>query len=620
MIRYVLALLAALTLGSSGALAQCLGSLPMNGGTLCGPLTAPGITNTGPVVSQIGTSILASGALCNNTTDDAAILNPWLAALPRGTTVIIPAGKMCLIGSASLQVPTSIRIIGSGDPLVMIIGATNATPSSGFYVTPPNQIVMAAASTLENMDVIASGLLSNPTDAQMITQVTNWQSQSSAGVYLPPAHGGVTLRHMFIGGFNTAVLARTAQFNLKELYVDGVNGLVSLRGFDQAVIDGVFAEPWVCLNASNCTGTAGGQNRPGAGIYLGGEGGAQWLHTALFSWDFYSGIILDRLGSSSKIDDVGSEWDATQGYGTVYNGVGSTGFKFVGFGGGAALATNLFVNGQAISYDIEGSATIDNAVYYPIDQAGGFGVAGFWLKGPDNAASGKVTIGGTVHAGDTISITVTSANLAVSPVVVTHTVNADDDLGSIEADLLIRLNTNRHMSAAHFYAQADTTANTVSVYWPAASSATVTSAVTGSLTSAISSTGNLGSAAGIFRNLSGPGGTPTLPTFAPVSTVQYITIDGTPMYNNLIATGTTVSPVWNVRNVSYKVGPTFSGGISALALGNSNDAAGLVQEANAATGGTVTFAYTWPWRPNCTVQGIGGMMPLTITAAVGSLT
>ncbi len=591
------------TLGATGAAA-------LADGTASGPWAF-----NGAFASQIGTSILKSGTLCNGTGDDAATLNTWLAALPHGTTVVIPPGKMCVVGSASLAIPTSIRIVGSGDPMVMIVGGTNPTPASGFYVTPPNQIVMGAASTLENMDVIASGLISNPTDAQMITQVTAWQAQSSVGIYLPPGHGGGTLRHLFVAGFNTPILVRTAQYTLKELFIDGVNGLVSTRGFDQATIEGVFAEPWLCINSTNCPGTAGGQNRPGAGIYLGGEGGAQFLRRA-FQLGYYSGIILDRLGGSSKVDDVGSEWDSTQGYGSVYNGVGSTAFKFVGTGG-PTTTTNLFPNGQAISYDIEGYAGISNALYYPIG-VNSFGVAAFWLKAADNATCSKVTVGGTIHAGDTISITVTSASLT-SSVTVTHTVNADDDLGSIEADLLVRLNTDPYMSAAHFYAQADTTANAVSVYWPAASTATVTSAVTGSLTSAISATAGLGAASGTFRNISGPGGAVSLPTFAPVGAVQSITIEGTPMYTNLIGPGVIASPTWAISGLSYKAGPTFSGGISAVALGNSNDAAGLGTEANGATGGTVTFAYTWPWRPNCTVTGQAGMTPLTITASTTSL-
>ena len=56
MMKFVLAALAMIALGSVGARAQCLGDLPMNGGTLCGSLTIPKTTTTStdpPVLSVV---------------------------------------------------------------------------------------------------------------------------------------------------------------------------------------------------------------------------------------------------------------------------------------------------------------------------------------------------------------------------------------------------------------------------------------------------------------------------------------------------------------------------------------------------------------------------------------
>ena len=509
-----------------------------------GKFTNLGATGTstlsGPIASQIGASILASGALCNNTTDDAAILNPWLAALPRGTTVVVPPGAMCLIGSSNLNVPNLIKIVGSGDALVMIGGSTNPTPASGFYVTSPNQIVMGYGTTLDNLDIMASGLTAHPTSAQMTAMVNTWAAQSNAGVLVPQNNGGATLRHLFVAGFNTCVRTMSGQFTLRELYVDCVNGIVESDAGDVNTTDDIHAEPWLCINTSGCDLSAGGWGRPGAGLYFLGNASNVNVHHA-FQFGYYTGIVIDNLAGST-LEDLGSEWNTSQGYGTIYTGYGSTAYRFINFSG-YGIAHNIFANGQAIPYDIEGYAGIDTARYSPPSLAGAYGVAEFYLKSNDAATIASVTLSGTPAAGNTVSVTVTSANLTVSPRVVTHIVLAGENLSRIVEDLNIRLNTDAILSGAHFYALMQS--NTVLyVGWPNGATATVTASSTGGVTTAIGAPGGQGGAIAVIRNVLTANADTSHPMLDPAGQTGAVEISGMAPFTGWIAPTDVKNGTW----------------------------------------------------------------------------
>ena len=102
MIRYVLALLAALTLGSSGALAQCLGSVPMNGGAMCGNLSAPvmNATGTGTALSVTNNATIG-GVLSLTGAGNALLVNNSAVFGNGGTQTLTINGNRILAGGSS---------------------------------------------------------------------------------------------------------------------------------------------------------------------------------------------------------------------------------------------------------------------------------------------------------------------------------------------------------------------------------------------------------------------------------------------------------------------------------------------------------------------------------------
>lgn len=108
--------------------------------------------------------------------------------------------------------------------------------------------------------------------------------------------------------------------------------------------------------------------------------------------------------------------------------------------------------------------------------------------------NGMLTVGGSVHAGDLASVTLTNSAVSGSPINVTYTVLAGDSLVNICSTLANKLNGNASFSAAGFQAYALTDALLVveTAATLAAGTSTLTSAVTGSgatLTLALTSSG-----------------------------------------------------------------------------------------------------------------------------------
>lgn len=96
--------------------------------------------------------------------------------------------------------------------------------------------------------------------------------------------------------------------------------------------------------------------------------------------------------------------------------------------------------------------------------------------GAATALSQQITIGGTISAGNTVELTVTSSAVTGSPVSVTYTCKAGDTTATVASGLAALLNANSALAAAGFYASA--ASNVTSLYFPSADTATVSDTVT----------------------------------------------------------------------------------------------------------------------------------------------
>jgi hypothetical protein len=156
-------------------------TLPLSGGVLTGPLTL-GADPVGPLqaatkeyVDSLGLSLSASGAKGDGVTDDTAAINGFLAGLQPGQRVWVPVGKFYLINSGNLTIPTGVVIQGTA-PLSN--QANNALfCGCGFLLNPGYCVALGYAAQLRNLKIFRSGLLPNPTAAQVSSAVTTWASE-----------------------------------------------------------------------------------------------------------------------------------------------------------------------------------------------------------------------------------------------------------------------------------------------------------------------------------------------------------------------------------------------------------------------------------------------------------
>jgi hypothetical protein len=162
--------------------AQAQSALPIGGATLQGPLTLAGDPTvplnavTKQYVDGQGFSLEASGAKGDSTTDDTSAINAFLASLPSGARVRVPAGRFYLINSGNLSIPTGVTIEGAAP-------FANAAHSGlfsgcGFLLNPAFSMVLNYACQLRNLKVLRAGLLSNPAAADVNTAVATWASEA----------------------------------------------------------------------------------------------------------------------------------------------------------------------------------------------------------------------------------------------------------------------------------------------------------------------------------------------------------------------------------------------------------------------------------------------------------
>ncbi len=162
--------------------AQAQSALPIGGATLTGPLTLAADpiealqAATKRYVDGCGYSLEGSLAQGDGVTDDTAALNAFLASLPAGARVRVPAGKFYAVNSGNINIPTGVALEG-GVPFAN--GAHSGLfQGCGFLLSPNCSIVLNYAAGLHNVKVLRMGLLSNPTAAQVNQAIANWASEA----------------------------------------------------------------------------------------------------------------------------------------------------------------------------------------------------------------------------------------------------------------------------------------------------------------------------------------------------------------------------------------------------------------------------------------------------------
>lgn len=98
------------------------------------------------------------------------------------------------------------------------------------------------------------------------------------------------------------------------------------------------------------------------------------------------------------------------------------------------------------------------------------------------ATAQPLTIGGTITAGDTITLTYTSASIVGSPVSVVATTGTGDVLRSLANKLVGAVNNNAALANAGVSSEVDTTTGAVKLYWQGHNATTVSVAVGGAAT------------------------------------------------------------------------------------------------------------------------------------------
>lgn len=162
--------------------AQAQTAVPIAGGTLTGALTLAADPTTGlqavtkQYVDGCGYSLEASGAKGDGVTDDTAALNGFLASLPAGARVRVPAGKFYAVNSGNLSIPTGVALEG-GAPFANSFHS-GLFRGCGFLLNSNCSMVLNYAAEIHSIKILRAGLLSSPTAAQVNAAVSTWASEA----------------------------------------------------------------------------------------------------------------------------------------------------------------------------------------------------------------------------------------------------------------------------------------------------------------------------------------------------------------------------------------------------------------------------------------------------------
>jgi len=557
----------------------------------------------------------ASGAVGNGTTDDTAAINTFFAGLTNGTTVYLPAGKFYLINSANLVVPAGIAIVGSGSPLPQNV--SGQPTGSGFILNPSYTVLLSDGDTLADLGVWRSGLTVNPTAAQVLAAVSQWGSENSVGITVPPNLGRDLIDNVFVEGFNRGLLLQSGQVTVRDLWGDDYDGLyVDYYPGDRSTFSGIRFEPFYAFGTAS---TSGSWARPGIAFWLAGTNGGGDL-SGLFSFMYANSLVV--AGEGWNITNGWFEWDDSAGNGET----NAIGIRAIG-NGSTNISSVQSSSDFPVSAEAGGQTTFRDVATSQSNSSNPD-----WFLG-GQATSETFTVGGTAAAGNQLSATFTSASVSGSPVTVSYTETAADGTSTAAHALARAINQTQSLAAAHISAVGTSTGSVVTVYADDSVSVTYSAAASGSATLTAASGAGLGGTGGLIAGAR-QDGIAGSPVFKLTNNVQWWTI-AHPYFQKPLPTGwisdagagsgtLTLSGVpWSTVTTSNLSGCGTSPNMSPGA----NDGDGTVTEGTTATGCTMTFTTPFFKAPDCTLSSPTGTLPtgysttttaLVITNASGS--
>jgi hypothetical protein len=580
---------------------RCLAQLAvLAAAASAGPSSTPPLfsTNTQPVWFP------GNGAACNGTADDTLAINAALATLRGGGIAYISANTFCLIGKTNLVIPRNVRVQGVAGP-----NATNPSyiNGSGLILNPFYTIKLDSGSTLENIIVKRSGLIANPSSTQVLAAVNKWGSESSIGVTIPANINGVTIDRVFVIGFNTCIKSSAGAFSISHLWGDCYNGLEVTSAGDNHYIDDVRFEPVYGLNV---TSSDGAWARPGIAFNL-HDGNTGGVLTRVFSFMYASGVLMNNIGVT-QIANSGWEWQSSMG-----NGIkGTVAVRWINHNAQTSVA-NSYANGFDTPFSDEGTGE----VIVSTPSVASATVTGFNLAG-STATPIVVTIAGTIAAGNTASVTVTSPAVINSPLKLAYTAVAGDTPSAVATGLANLVNRSQQLIAARFFAS--TSPGVVTVLWPYGTNATISATTSGGITSRISSgseqPGSYGAIYGPDIEFS------NVPAFTFAKNVNHWVLDApyVAVYKGWLSTSDgSIASHLSLHGISYahsQQANLSSCGLKPSVDGTGTDEASIITEGSAATGCTYTFSVSFFKTPYCIVSSPTGNPITSYSATSAALT
>jgi hypothetical protein len=542
-------------------------------------------------------TIQASGAQCDGTTDDTVKINTLLAALDKGGLVTIPAGSFCLIASADLVIPPSVRVAGGGGPVQPMAGGKLA--GSGFLLNPAYTISMRPGAQLDDIAVIRAALKVNPTPEEIKSTIAMWGSERSVGVSIPPNTGGVLLSRLFIEGFNTAIFSQSGQFSVRTVFADDYNGIETGPYVkDNFTITDIKLEPFYAMNVLPSTGAWA---RPGIGINL--HGGAAEL-SKIFTIPWANGLVVNNH-SGVLITNSNFEWQTAWG-----NGIkGATGIRLIGDAGHISVTdTTITTYDIPVSVESFGVARLINIAANTSSTTG----PDFYLGG-QSAVPTTITIQGKLAAGDSVAATITSSAFSGNRVTATYTIRPGDTAEAAATGLAQAVDHIQTLISSHVAAISSD--NVVTIYWPYALDVEVTSAVTSAYGNSFIVQSTTKKRAGSFGSIIGAdaNGVMTVPVFQASTNTGHWNIVA-PYFDKPIRNGwlSVASPNTGAITLSgipwsnITSSNLSSCGVDPRVEPGSNDGDGQITEGPGATGCNLRFTTPFYKPPLCLLVSPNG--------------
>lgn len=558
--------------------------------------------------------ITATGAKCDDVTDDTAALNRLLdGSFPHGMTVTFAENQFCLVNSGNLVISAGMKLIGNAGPIVPAI--PGALQGSGFLINPAYKVQIAGNGvTMQDLALERAGLTVNPSTAQALAAVAAWSTDGSVGLEIEPNVAGTQLDRLFVEGFDEPFRTYSSDFSLSHIFVDGWAGFhfIGNGGGDQWTAQDLRAEPFYSLKTPN---TSGAWARGGPAFWLDNFPGGNLSNV----FGFMHAYCVLGNDTGGNINDSGCEWQSTYGNGLT----DAMGLRLTGHASQFSL-NGAYFNGFDLPISVEASGGV--TLHQPnllTDTIAGIEVAGGF-----NGTPTTITVSGTPAAGDTAQM-VLAGSFTGSPQTVSYTAQSGDLAADVARGLERAILLNRTLGAGQW--SATLSGAVVTVQDPAGQAQTVTPSSTGGISLA-SGTGTAtahpwGTIAGAyFSNMAA--GKPFI-TWGNSSDPPLQWIISDPQLSNgsgPIPTGWLSVPKTNgalgLVGVKWSTvtSAVLSGcGTSPTVAAGSNDGDGVVTEGGTATGCTLTFATPFYEAPTCTLSSPTGSTPTSYSATTTAL-